>query len=65
MFFSDERNLWACALEVERQHGGDALLFAKSQIEDLQRDANEDGVKVWQAIRTRIKALKPHGVPCQ
>ncbi|MEJ5979312.1 hypothetical protein WG901_21845 [Novosphingobium sp. PS1R-30] len=55
---TDEQHLWACALEVERQHGKSAFLFASMRADQLQADGAFEGARVWRAILERIEALE-------
>ena len=52
-----DRELWACALQVERQHGADASAVIAERITALARAADADGVAAWQAIATRLDDL--------
>jgi len=41
----DDRELWACALQVERQHGHDAPRFIAERIGGLAIAGDEEGIK--------------------
>ena len=54
----DDRELWACALQVERQHGDDAPRFVAERIGALVVGGDEEGVKTWKAIARRLDHLR-------
>ena len=54
-----DRELWACALEVMKQHGTDAPRFAADRVKVLQSNGDIAGVITWRAIAARIEALEP------
>ena len=53
----DDRELWACALQVERQHGDDAPRFVAERIGALAVAGDQDGVTTWKAIAQRLDQL--------
>jgi len=54
----DDRELWACALQVERQHGDDAPRFVAERIGALAVAGDQDGVTTWKAIAQRLDQLR-------
>lgn len=58
-----EQQLWACALEVERQEGTAAFLFASMRADELESEGAFEGARTWRAIVHRIEALgqRPSG----
>lgn len=55
---TDQEHLWACALEIERQHGKSAFLFASMRADALLAEGAFEGARVWRAILDRIEALE-------
>jgi len=53
----DDRELWACALQVERQHGKDAPRFVAERIGALATAGDEEGMATWKAIARRLDQL--------
>jgi len=54
----DDRELWACAIQVERQHGDDAPRFVAERIGALAVAGDQDGVTTWKAIAQRLDQLR-------
>jgi len=54
----DDRELWACALQVERQHGENAGRFVAERIGALAVAGDHDGVTTWKAIAQRLDKLR-------
>ena len=54
----DDRELWACALAVERRYGDRAPLHVAERIGALVLDGDNDGVEVWKAIAARLDQLR-------
>lgn len=52
-----EQHVWACALEVERQHGERASAFVAERIASLTDEHDAAGVAMWQAIGGRLDQL--------
>lgn len=50
--------LWACANEAIRQHGGGALAHADERMAALLAAGDEAGALTWTAIRERIERLQ-------
>lgn len=53
-----EQHLWACAVEVERQHGDVAARHAEDWIAEPAAENNHLGVATWLAIADHLKALR-------
>jgi len=53
----DDRELWACALQVERQHGKDAPRFVAERIGALAVSGDNQGIATWKAIAHRLDQL--------
>lgn len=58
MTMTQDQHLWACALEVERQHGDAAFLFASMRVDELVAEGAFEGARTWRAILQRIEALQ-------
>lgn len=56
-----EQHIWACALEVERQHGDKAAAFVAERIVSLIGEHDAAGVAMWQAIGARLDQLSASG----
>jgi len=54
----DDRELWACAPQVERQHGEDAPRFVAERIGALAVAKDEEGIATWRAIARRLDQLR-------
>ena len=52
-----DRERWAEALAVHRQHGDDAMQFVNGRIADLAVKDDRLGVDRWMAISARLKQL--------
>ncbi len=57
----DDKELWACALHVERQHGDDAPRFVAERIGALVLAGDTEGVATWKAIAVKLEATLPRG----
>jgi len=58
----DDCELWACALQVERQHGEDAPRFVAERIGALAVAGDAEGIATWKAIARRLCNLqRPKG----
>lgn len=55
---TDEQHLWACALEIERQHGTDAEAVVAERMGALAIAGDWAGVARWKAIATRLNQLR-------
>lgn len=53
-----EHHLWACALQVDRQHGSEARRFAEARIDALTRSNDLDGVLIWRQIKAMLDQLQ-------
>jgi hypothetical protein len=58
MVMTAEQHLWACALEMMRQHGEAAFLFASMRADELAAEGAFEGARTWRAILERIEALE-------
>jgi hypothetical protein len=56
---TEEQQLWACALAIERQHGERAPLHVAERIGALALVGDVAGVERWKAIAARMQALTP------
>lgn len=59
---TDEQHLWACALEVERQHGDNAAVFMAHRIGSLLLEGDAAGVDRWKAIAAKLDQLQGKAV---
>lgn len=57
----DDKELWACALQVERQHGNDAPKFVAERIGALALAGDFEGVETWRTIAGKLDALRQQG----
>lgn len=57
MTLSRDRELWACALAVERRHGEAAFLHAAMEIDRLDAEGSREAAEVWRAVLKRIEVL--------
>lgn len=52
-----DREIWACALHVERTHGIEAPLFVAGRIGALALRGDMEGVRTWKRIAKRLDEL--------
>jgi hypothetical protein len=52
-----ERELWACALLIEREHGDNAPVFIAERIGALALAGDAAGVERWKAIAEKLSLL--------
>ena len=52
-----ERELWACAIEVLRQHGSRAPAFVAERIGALVLAGDAAGVATWKATAAKLQLL--------
>lgn len=52
------RELWACALQVQQQHGDGANRFVAERVGALALSGDEEGVTVWKEIARRLDQLR-------
>jgi hypothetical protein len=55
---SPERELWACALHFEKEHGERAPEFIAERVNTLVMAGDILGVERWQAIADRFDQLQ-------
>jgi len=53
-----DQELWAAALWVERNHGGNGLDHIAGEVERLAAEGDEAGVATWEAIAERYRQLR-------
>lgn len=53
----EERELWACAHEMIRQHGEDAATRAAMRCDELLEAGDRLGAVTWKRIMDRIEQL--------
>jgi hypothetical protein len=58
-----ERELWACALLVERQHGEGAPVWIATRIGELALAGDDAGVERWKSIADRFARLQRGEAP--
>jgi hypothetical protein len=51
--------LWACANQLRKQHGNDALEVAAKRLDAMLEADDREGYWVWCQILTRISKLGP------
>jgi len=54
---TEEQHLWACALEVQKQHGFRAPVFVAERIGALALAGDLPGVERWKAIAACLDLL--------
>lgn len=54
---TSERELWACALLVEREQGDDAAVYIAERIGALAAEGDAAGVARWKAIAEKLSLL--------
>lgn len=52
-----DKELWACAAQVEKQHGDRAPHFITERMMTLAAAGDEDGVATWKGISDRYDQL--------
>lgn len=52
-----ERELWDCALLVEREHGDNAAIYIAERIGALALDGDAAGVARWKVIAEKLSLL--------
>ena len=55
--------LWACATTVLKSHGDEAASHVAEQIGALALIGDEEGIRTWQEIASRIAQLQTRVVP--
>jgi hypothetical protein len=55
---SRERELWACATALLRQHGDQAPKIVAERVGALALEGDEGGIATWVAIATRMDQLR-------
>lgn len=61
MTMTPDRELWACALLVERQHGDGAVAFIAERVGALAAAGDHAGVERWRAIADKLDQLRDGG----
>lgn len=56
-----DRELWACAHQVVRQHGDDAPRFVAERLGALALNGDAAGISAWQAIARKVAQLSKTG----
>ena len=54
----DDREIWACALAIVRQHGDDAWFHASQRADELFDKGDHAGGRTWSRIHDCIEALE-------
>lgn len=54
----EERELWACAQQVLRQHGEGVDRFIAERVASLAHSGDRAGVGTWVAIADRVDKLR-------
>lgn len=52
-----ERELWACALLVEKEQGDQAAVWIAERIGSLDLEGDAEGVARWKAIAEKLSLL--------
>ena len=53
----EDWELWACAEQLLKEHGGRAPLHAEARIRDRKGAGDRAGVETWKAIASRVDQL--------
>lgn len=59
----EEREIWACANQLIRQHGTDAWFVAAQRADTLLAEGKIEGHRTFLRILERIKALEATAPP--
>lgn len=57
MVITAERELWACALLVEREQGDNAAIYIAERIGALALEGDAAGVARWKGIAEKLSLL--------
>ena len=57
MSITPERELWACALLIEREQGDNAAVYIAERIGALAQEGDAAGVARWKAIAEKLSLL--------
>ena len=60
-----DRELWACALKVEKTHGELAPRWIAERIGALALSGDAAGVATWRAIAGRLDHVRRRDAPCR
>ena len=60
-----DRELWACALEVEKARGDQAPRWIAERIGALALSGGAAGVATWRAIAGRLDHVRRRDAPCR
>jgi hypothetical protein len=63
MTMTPDRELWACALLVEREHGERAPVWIAERIGALALAGDAAGVERWKAVAACLDTLRRGGSP--
>jgi hypothetical protein len=55
----DDREIWACALAVERSHGENAPRHVAERIGELATAGDQEGIETWKRIASALDQLTP------
>ena len=55
---TEEKEIWACANQVLRQHGDAAWFHASQRADELFAAGDKEGQSVWLRILRRIEQLE-------
>ena len=58
MTLTRDKELWALALHVERQHGDDARIFMAKMLADAMIARDQVGIDLWKAVAKRWESLR-------
>ena len=58
-----EKELWACALLGEREHGDGAAAFIAERVTTLAAAGDLAGVERWRVIADKLDQLRDGGLP--
>ena len=55
-----DQELWACALEIERNYGVGATLHTSMEVDRLVAKGQIDAAGVWREVLNRIEVMETH-----
>ena len=58
MTLTRDKELWACAVAIEREHGAGAFLHACFEIDRLDAQGQRAAANVWREVLKRLEALE-------
>ena len=63
MTLTRDKELWAIALWIEKEHGDEGDLYIAQQMDRLLEQGEPEGLALWLEIRERFEALATDASP--